>query len=195
MKTTEIQKKDDIEENSKNDETDCIVAQVTSQPKDLDESEYPQLAYKMSESDQKDLFSISSSNKKEEDHFIPEDAVLVEGIMPVLDEYVFNVIDRMIKSDFTLCVPNQHIVLLIDISELSGSGYKNEYLVNIMVTMELLSAFEIRFSVWIFSSSNVCFCVKRPDEEFDNKRKCLIRDAYFLKRKNQYSYKKETLKR
>ncbi|KAK8883163.1 hypothetical protein M9Y10_045811 [Tritrichomonas musculus] len=190
MKPTETPK-DEMTEGDNDEEimeTEILVGQVDEKTKEIDESKYPEFAYKKSISENSELYEISSLEKENVNCFIPKDAELVDGTIPNLDIFVFNVIERLIQSNFSIYIPNQHITILIDISHLSGSGYQNELFVNMMVSMHVLTAFEIPFSVWIFSCRNLCFCAKVPNEEFDNKRQCFIRDAYFLQRINPNSY-------
>lgn len=170
------------------DTSDVFAALVKSEPKETDESEYPENAYYRSISTKVELYSLTNIEKENDINFLPDDVELVDGEIPNLDKYVYNVLEKMTQSNFSLCIPNEHITFLVDISQLSGSQNKNELCVSMMVALQVVASFDIQFSVWMFADRKLCFCAKKPDDIFDHKRKCFIRDAYFLKRRNPDSY-------
>ncbi|KAK8886790.1 hypothetical protein M9Y10_042260 [Tritrichomonas musculus] len=153
----------------------------------FDESKSPRLAYNRALSKNPKLYELSNIEKNNKNLYV-SDVPPKEGNIPNFDSYVFQILDILFKSEFSISTPKNHITLIFDISVLSGKNNKNLLATNMMVVLEMLNTFDITFSVWMFADRNLCFCVKKPNDLYDNARKTLIKDAYFLDRINQDSF-------
>lgn len=170
-----------------NETSNIIAASIDLKATKFDESQSPRNAYNRAYSPNPKLYDFSNIERDNKNLFLPN-ANLIEGKIPELDHYIFNIFALLIKSNFTLSLPKNHVTIMIDISVLSGKDNKNLVATNIMVSLQLLAAFDIQFSVWMFADRNLCFCVKKHTDIFDKKRQSIIRDAYFLDRRNPDSY-------
>lgn len=152
----------------------------------FDESQLPKDTLEISKIQDDDMHNISSIEEKNDNLFLQNDD-FIEDELPDFSVYIINILARLSASKYDLSLPENHITLLFDISHLSGKAYKNMLAMNMMVTLQILNVFGIKFSVWMFADRNLCFCLKKPSDNLQKDRLTLIRDAYYLDRINPES--------